>query len=169
MSLTGFFASRVSTRGTKSTVALGCVDFFKIAPRHNGGCLKYVTCYEDSESGFGFRIWEDLATWVGPGKIALALVGSKKKVQLFGVFIGSSAAAWRADSKNVYMSIANIIASGSKMRKTSGNLQFPQNCTFPEVFQIFDPLRTIFAMDMYTFLESARQGAADEPIKTPKS
>ena len=67
------------------------------------------------------------------------------------------------------MSIANIIASGSKMRKTSGNLQFPQNCTFPEVFQIFDPLRTIFAMDMYTFLESARQAAADEPIKTPKS
>ena len=96
-------------------------------------------------------------------------MGSKKKVQLFGVFIGSSAAPWRADSKNVYMSIANIIASGSKMRKTSGNLQFPQNCTFPEVFQIFDPLRTIFAMDMYTFLESARQAAADEPIKTPKS
>ena len=24
-------------------------------------------------------------------------------------------------------------------------------------------------MDMYTFLESARQGAADKPIKTPKS
>ena len=55
------------------------------------------------------------------------------------------------------------------MRKTSGNLQFPQNCTFPEVFQIFDPLRTIFAMDMYTFLESACQGTADGPIKTPKS
>ena len=42
-------------------------------------------------------------------------IGSKKKFQLFGVFIGLSAAPWRADSKNVYMSIANIIASGSKM------------------------------------------------------
>ena len=31
-----------------------------------------------------------------------------------------------------------------------------------------DPLRTIFAMDMHTFLESACQGAADEPIKTQK-
>ena len=55
------------------------------------------------------------------------------------------------------------------MRKSSGNLQFPQNSTFLEVFQIFYPLRTIFAMDMYTFLESVRQGTADEPIKTPKS
>ena len=60
------------------------------------------------------------------------------------------------------MSIANVIASGSKMRKTSGNLQFPQNCTFPEVFQIFDPLITIFAIDIYIFLESAWQGATDE-------
>ena len=66
------------------------------------------------------------------------------------------------------MSIANIILSGSKNRKTSGNLQFPENCTFPEVFQIFDPLKTIFAMDMYTFLESARQGAANETIKKDK-
>ena len=48
-------------------------------------------------------------------------------------------------------------------------MQFPENCTFPEVFHIFDPLKTIFAMDMYTFLESARQGGAHEPIKTPKS
>ena len=59
--------------------------------------------------------------------------------------------------------------SGSKNRKTSGNLQFPENCTFPEVFHIFDPLKTIFAMDMYTFLESARQGAANETIKKTKS
>ena len=47
-------------------------------------------------------------------------MGSKKKVQLFGVFIGSSAAPWRADSKNICMSIANVIASWPKMRKTSG-------------------------------------------------
>ena len=39
----------------------------------------------------------------------------KKKFNFFGVFIGLSEAPWRADSKNVYMSIANIIASGSKM------------------------------------------------------
>ena len=67
------------------------------------------------------------------------------------------------------MSIANIVLSGSKMSKTSGKVQFSGNCKFPEVFYIFDPLAIIFAMDMYTFLESARQGAADEPIKTPKS
>ena len=67
------------------------------------------------------------------------------------------------------MSIANIILSGSKNQKTSGNLQFPENCTFPEVFHIFDPLKTIFAMDMYTFSESARQGAANETIKKTKS
>ena len=48
-------------------------------------------------------------------KIALALIGSEKKFQLFGVFIGLSAAPWRADSKNVYMSIANIVLSWSKM------------------------------------------------------
>ena len=34
---------------------------------------------------------------------------------------------------------------------------------------VFDQLAVIFAIDMYTFLESARQGAADEPIKMPKS
>ena len=34
---------------------------------------------------------------------------------------------------------------------------------------LFDQLAVIFAMDMYTFLESARQGGANEPIKTPKS
>ena len=33
---------------------------------------------------------------------------------------------------------------------------------------VFDQLAVIFAIDMYTFLESACQGAADEPIKTPK-
>ena len=49
---------------------------------------------------------EDLAIWAHR---------VEKKYQLFGVFIGLSAAPWRADSKNVYMSIANIIASGSKM------------------------------------------------------
>ena len=148
---------------------LGCVDFFKNAPSHIGGCLKYVSCYGDSESGFGFWIWEDLARGVGPWKIALTLIGSEKKFHLFGVFIGSSAAPWRADSKNVYMSIANIILSGSKMWKTSGKVQFYGNCKFPEDFCIFDPLAIIFAMDIYTLLESVGQGAADEPIKTPKS
>ena len=33
----------------------------------------------------------------------------------------------------------------------------------------FDQLAVIFATDMYTFLESACQGAADEPIKTQKN
>ena len=103
------------------------------------------------------------------GKIALTLIESKKKSNFLSFFIVSLAAPWRADSKNVYMFIANIVPSGSKNRKTSGNLQFPKNCTFPEVFHIFDPLKTIFAMDMYTFLESAHQGAADKPIQTPKS
>ena len=42
------------------------------------------------------------------------------------------------------------------------------NCKFLEVFYIFDPLAIIFARDMYTFLESVRQGAPDEPIKMPK-
>ena len=73
-----------------------------------------------------------------------------KKCQLFGFFISSSAAPWRADSKNIYMSIS-------------------RNCKFPEVFRIFDQLAIIFAMDMYIFLESVGQGAADEPIKTTKS
>ena len=67
------------------------------------------------------------------------------------------------------MSIANIVTSGLKMRKTSGKLQFWRNCKFPEVFHIFDPLITTFAMDIYIFLESAWQGAADEPIKRSKS
>ena len=67
------------------------------------------------------------------------------------------------------MSIANIIAIGSKMQKSFGNLQFLKNCNFPEVFRIFEPLATIFAMDIYIFLESVCQGAAGEPIKTPKS
>ena len=67
------------------------------------------------------------------------------------------------------MSIANIVRSGSKNQKTSGNVQIPQNCTFPEVFQVFHPLAIIFAMDIYIFLESACQAAADGPIKTPKS
>ena len=67
------------------------------------------------------------------------------------------------------MSIVNIVLNGSKNQKTSGNLQFLENCTFPEVFDIFDPLKTIFAMDIYTFLESARQGAAIETIKKTKS
>ena len=111
-----------------------------------------------------FLIWTFFAYQNRNWKIALALIESKKKLQLFVFFIVSLAAPWRADSKNVYMSIANIILSGSKNRKTSGNLQFPENCTFPEVFHIFDPLKTIFAMDMYTFLESARQGAANETI-----
>ena len=93
-------------------------------------------------------------------RFARALIGSGKKVQLFVVFIGSSAAPWPADSKNVYMSIANIVLSGSKLRKTSGNLQFRE---------IFDQLAITFAMDMYTFLESACQGAADERIKNPKT
>ena len=48
-------------------------------------------------------------------KLALTPIESKKKFQLFGVFIGLSAAPWRADSKNVYMSIANIVLSWSKM------------------------------------------------------
>ena len=67
------------------------------------------------------------------------------------------------------MSIANIIASGSKMRKTSRKLQFLRNCKFPKDFCSFDPLAIIFAMDIYIFLESVCQGAAGEPIKTPKS
>ena len=69
----------------------------------------------DSKSEIGFQIRYRLAGSIAPQKIALALIGSEKKFQLFGVFIGLSAAPWRADSKNVYMSIANIIASGSKM------------------------------------------------------
>ena len=48
----------------------------------------------------------------GQFRFAHSLLGGRKKVQLFGVFIGSLAPPWRADSKNVYMSIANIIASG---------------------------------------------------------
>ena len=92
-------------------------------------------------------------------KIALALIRSEKKFKCFRVFIGSQAAPWHTDSKNIYMSIANIVASGLKMRKTSGKLQFLHNCKFPEVFGHFRPLRKIFAMDIYTFLESARQGA----------
>ena len=83
-------------------------------------------------------------------KIALALIRSEKKFQLFRVFIGSPAAPWHTDSKNIYMSIASIIASGSKMQKSFGNLQFLKNCNFPEVFRIFKPLITIFAMDVYT-------------------
>ena len=116
-----------------------------------------------------FLIWTFFAYQNRHWKIALALIESKKKLQLFVFFIVSLAAPWTADSKNVYMSIANIFLSGSKNQKTSGNLQFPKNCTFPEVFHIFDPLKTIFAMDMYTFLESARQGAANETIKKTKS
>ena len=34
-----------------------------------------------------------------------------KKFQLFGVFIDSSAAPWHTDSKYIYMSILNIIAT----------------------------------------------------------
>ena len=59
--------------------------------------------------------------------------------------------------------------SKSVFRKILAIIVAARNCKFPEVFRNFDPLRTIFAMDMYTFLESAGQGAADEPIKTTKS
>ena len=123
----------------------------------------------DSKSEIGFQIRERLAGPIAPQKIALALIGSEKKFQLFRVFIGSPAAPWHTDSKNIYMSIANIIASGSKMRKTSGKLQFLRNCKFPKDFCIFDPLAIIFAMDIYIYLESVCQVAASEPIKTPKS
>ena len=89
--------------------------------------------------------------------------------QFFGVFIGSPAAPWHTDSKNIYMSIANIFLSGRKLRKTSGKLQFLHNCKFPEVFGHFRPLRKIFAIDIYIFLESVRQGTTGKPIKTPKN
>ena len=116
-----------------------------------------------------FLIWTRFAYQNRHWKIALTLIESKNKFQFFVFFIVSSAASWRADSKNVYMSIANIILSESKSKKTSGNLQFPENCTFPEVFHIFDKLKTIFAMDIFTFLESMHQGAANETIKKAKS
>ena len=116
-----------------------------------------------------FFIWTFFAYQNRNWKIALALIESKKKLQLFVFFIVSLAAPWRADSKNVYMSIANIVLSGSKMWKTSGKVQFSGNCKFPEVFWFFDPLRIIFAMDIYIFLESVCQGAAGEPIKTRTS
>ena len=116
-----------------------------------------------------FLIWTLFAYKNRHWKIALALIESKKKSNFLSFFIVSLAAPWRADSKNVYMSIANIVLSGSKMSKTSGKVQFSRNCKFPEVFWFFDPLRTIFAMDIYTFLESARQGAAIETIKKTKS
>ena len=65
---------------------------------------------------------ERLAGSIAPQKIALALIGSEIFFQLFRVFIGSPAAPWHTDSKNIYMSIANIIAIGSKMQKSFGNL-----------------------------------------------
>ena len=40
-----------------------------------------------------------------------------KKFQLFGVLIDSSAAPWHTDSKYIYMSILNIIATEWKMWK----------------------------------------------------
>ena len=63
------------------------------------------------------------------------------------------------------MSIANIVASGLKMQKTSGKLQFLRNCKFPKDFCIFDLIAIIFAMDIYIFLESVCQSGAGEPIK----
>ena len=42
-----------------------------------------------------------------------------------------------------------------KIAKNLRELAISGNCKFPEVFHIFDPLKTIFAMDMYIFLESA--------------
>ena len=111
----------------------------------------------------------DLSPAKCPGKIALTLIKSENFFQFFDLFIGSSAAPCQADSKNIYMSIANIVRSGSKNQKTFGNLHFPQNCTFPEVFRVFYSLKRIFAMDIYIFLESAWQGAADEPIKRTKN
>ena len=116
-----------------------------------------------------FLIWTCFAYQNRHWKIALTLIESKNKFQFFVFFIVSSAASWRADSKNVNMSIANIVLSLSKMWKTSGKVQFSGNCKFPEVFFDFDSLRIIFAMDIYTFLESARQGAAIETIKKTKS
>ena len=44
-----------------------------------------------------------------------------------------------------------------------GKLQVPRG------FFDFDSLRIIFAMDIYTFLESAHQDAADETIKKTKN
>jgi len=41
----------------------------------------------------------------------LAAYFGDKKFQLFGVFIDSSAAPWHTDSKYIYMSILNIIAT----------------------------------------------------------
>ena len=70
-------------------------------------------------------------------KIALALIRSEKKFQLFRVFIGSPAAPWHTDSKNIYMSIANIIASGSKMRKSFGKLQFLKIAISQRFFAVF--------------------------------
>ena len=64
------------------------------------------------------------------------------------------------------MSIANIVASGLKMRKTSGKLQFLINCKFPKVFCIFDPLAIIFAMDIYIFFKNTKKlGKNSDPIR----
>ena len=91
----------------------------------------------------------------------------KKKFHFFGVFIGLSEAPWHADSKKCIHVHSKYC---SKLVKKVKNLRERTILgKFPDVFYIFDPLAIIFAMDMYTFLESARQGAADKPIKTPKS
>ena len=70
------------------------------------------------------------------------------------------------------MSIANIVLSASQMWKSSGKVQFSGNCKFPEVFIfffIFYHLIIIFAIDIYTFLESGHQCTAKETLKGQKA
>ena len=59
-----------------------------------------------------FLIWTLFAYQNRHWKIALALIESKKKFQLFVFFIVSLAAPWRADSKNVYMTSFRIRCIG---------------------------------------------------------
>ena len=80
--------------------------------------------------------------------------------------IGCALACWFQKCIHVH---SKYCSKWVKIAKNLRELAISGNCKFPEVFRIFYQLAIIFAMDMYIFLESARQGAADELIKNPKS
>ena len=103
-----------------------------------------------------------LVTYLMFFEIALTLIGPKKNFN-FSVFLLAHQLRFGTLIPKIYIYVHSKYFS--KWVKTSGKLQFLHNCKFPEVFGHFRPLRKIFAIDIYIFLESVRQGTAGKPMK----
>ena len=69
------------------------------------------SCVSSKVSICNYRTDSDNRLYSVSSLTQLAAYFGDKKFQLFGVFIDSSAAPWHTDSKYIYMSILNIIAT----------------------------------------------------------